>query len=144
MLVEKQLLVGRQRGEEIGKRNALRAVAYNHTHHCCRVAVYLVVFGCVHNAGIVELAKTLGYDAYVFGRKARDAVVIVGLELFHLLLLHRLVVVVVGLVGLKQRVFLCLDSFVGLVDRKVEFGYERTIHPRLADIVLKLLALVAW
>ena len=93
---------------------------------------------------MVELAKTLGYDAYVFGREARDAVVVVGLELFHLLLLHRLVVVVVGLVGLKQRVFLCLDSFVGLVDRKIELGYERAVHPRLADIVLKLLTLIAW
>ena len=87
--------------------------------------------------------QLLGYYVDVLVWQSGNAVVEVGEELAHLLLLHRLVVVVVRLVGLQQRVLLGFYGLVGLVDRKVEFGYERTVHPGLAYVVSESLTLVA-
>ena len=142
-VVEEYLLVSRQRRVDFVERHGLCVVAYDDAHQRSGVAVYLVVFGRVHDARLVQSVQLFGYDVDVLMWQSGNAVVEVGEELVHLLLLHCLVVVVVGLVGLQQRVFLGLDGLVGLVDREVELGYERAVHPRLAYVVSESLALIA-
>ena len=143
-IVEEYLLVSRQRRVYVVERHGLCVVAYNHAHQRSGVAVYLIVFGCVHDTSLIQSVQLFGYYVDVLVWQSGNAVVEVGEELAHLLLLHRLVVVVVRLVSLQQRVFLGFYGFVCLVDREVELGNERAVHPRLADVVSESLTLVAW
>ena len=142
-VVEEYLLVSRQRRVDFVERHGLCVVAYDHAHQRSGVAIYLVVFGRVHDTRLIQPVQLLGYYVDVLVWQSGNAVVEVGEELAHLLLLHRLVVVVVRLVGLQQRVLLGFYGLVGLVDRKVELGNERAVHPRLADVVSESLTLVA-
>ena len=87
--------------------------------------------------------QAVGYEAHVIVGQSGNAVLIVRQKLANLLFLHRRVVVVVRLISLQQRVFLLLDGLVGLVDGEVELGDERSVHPRLSDVVAELLAFVS-
>ena len=88
MLIKKQLLVGRQRRVEVGERHTLRIVAYNHTHHRSRVAIYLVILWRVHNTCTIQLAQALCYDVDILARQAWYSVMEVGSKLVYLLLLY--------------------------------------------------------
>ena len=141
-LVGEELLVRRERRVELGEAYALRLIADYDAHLSGRVAVYLVVFGRAHDALLIELVQAVGDELHVERRESGYAVAIVGEESAHHLRLHLLVVVVVGLVGLEQRVFLRLYGGIGLVYGEVELGYERAVHPRFAHVVLVALAFV--
>ena len=107
------------------------------------VFVDVVVFGRVDDARLVYGVQPVGDGVHVFWRQSGQPLLEVIPEFgYHRSLLF-LVVVVVGLEKPHQRVFLFLDGLVGLVDGEIIFGYERAIHPWLADVVAEGCALVA-
>ena len=65
-------------------------------------------------------------------------------ESLHLLFLDKRVETVVRLEVLEQGILFVLDGLVCFVDREVELGNDRSIHPWLSYIVAIHSALVAW
>ncbi len=141
--VDKELLICRKHGEETACLYALGAVSVHQAYHRCGVFIYLVVLRRVHDASLIELVEAHGNHAYILTRQSRDAVLVVVEKLLHLHLLHVSIVIVVRLKGLKQRIFLRLYRFRTLIDREIKRGNERTVHPRLADIIAITLTLTA-
>ena len=87
--------------------------------------------------------KPVGNGRNIVVRQSGYALLVFAQKLADLLLLYSRVIVVVRLKGLYYAVLLSLNGLVGLVDRKVELGYQRTVHPRLAYVVSELRSAVA-
>ena len=138
--VHEKELICRHRGEDIGDAGALRVGSVHNPYHVRRVLVYLVVFRSVHYSRLVDAVQSVGYYFQIVRRKPRYAVAEIVPQLLELSLLHVLVVVVVRLIVCEHRVFLLFYYLIGLVDGEVELCYERTVHPRLADVVAVVLA----
>ena len=75
---------------------------------------------------------------------SRNAIGEVGMQFSHLLLLHCLIIVVIGLEEGEQRVFLFPNHFIAFVHGEVELSDKRPIHPGLSHIVSQLRLIVAW
>ena len=90
------------------------------------------------------MMQLLGNKPHKFLRQSRDALAEVVEESLNLFVTHGGVHRIVRLELLEQRILFVLDRLVSLVDREVEGGNDRTIHPRFAYIVAELSALIAW
>ena len=88
--------------------------------------------------------EPVGNNIDVFRSQSGDAVFERVPETGYLLVFRFAVVIIIRFEGFQDTVALVLDGLVGLIDRKVEVGYQRRIHPGLAHVVAELRSAVAW
>ena len=142
-VVVQQLFVGFHRAIYTANLHALHAFTQYNAHHAARIFGYTVILGRANDAGLIKSVQPVvecshlrhGHPRYSFG--------VVGLQFCQLSFLHTPVVMIVWLEKCQQRVALLLYYLVALINRKVEFGNERPIHPRLAHVVTHLRRVVA-
>ena len=141
--VHEELLVGSNGRVDAVDLDIRGALAAHDAHHVGRVFEDFRIFCRRHDTRLIEPMQTVGDDADVAVGQSGNAVAVLLAEARYLLRLHLGVVVVVRLEGVHDAVFLGLEGFVGLIDRKVELGDERTVHPRFRNVVAQLRPIVA-
>ena len=138
------MLVGSYGGVETAHLETLGIFTTHESYHAGGVLEDVVVFVGVDDAHLVYFLHLSCHDAHIFFGQTVDALLVVVQESLHLLFLDKRVETVVRLEVLEQGILFVLDGLVCFVDREVELGNDRSIHPWLSYIVAIHSALVAW
>ena len=138
------MLIGGNGRVEVTDRKALGVLAADDAYHTGRILVDTVIFRRADNARLINLLQLVGYEFHVFLRKSWNALAEVVEKTLDLFIADIGIHCIVRLELPQQRILLVLDGFIGLVDREIEGGNHRTVHPRFSHIVTELSALIAW
>ena len=137
------MLIGGYRGVERLDRHAFHVLSADDSDGASRVLEDAVVLRGVNDAHLIDIVQLVGNDPHKFVRQTGYSLLEIVEESVHLHVFYRWIQAIVGLELVHHRILFVLDSFVGFVDREVELGDDRAIHPWFSYIVSVLATLVA-